>query len=106
MKKYTWGACFVLLCAAFSWSTKIEWQWKGAPIFTVDRLGSRLELGLRDDGVVMWREITNVTNSPAEQPWVATNLVSTNIWIYGVPMPQSLPKEWFYNDGLPKFFPN
>lgn len=28
--------------------------------------GNRIEFGLRNDGVVVWREITNMTNSPAE----------------------------------------
>lgn len=94
-----------MLCAAFG-ANQIRWQWQGQCVYAVAKDGSRFELGLRDDGVVVWREITNTTNSPAEQsPLVITNWSgSTNIWLYGAP--QSLPKEWFNDDLIPRFVPN
>lgn len=43
--------------------------------------GHRIDFGLRNDGVVVWREIMpSITNSPAEQVEVLTNLMMTNLW--------------------------
>jgi hypothetical protein len=44
----------------------IRWTWHEKPILRIINAGETLELGLRDDGVVVWREVTQTTNSPSE----------------------------------------
>ena len=69
--------------------TAVRWLWHDeVPILQFRHRGDLLQLGLRDDGVVVWREITNKTNSPAEAVdggvfWYrsSTNNVWTNIII-------------------------
>lgn len=96
-------ACGALLGAAFG-PQHIRWVFQDSPVFRRRNIqfNGYVEFGLRDDGVVVWREITTTTNtvvvttnSPAEvldqqqqgiyywtnsvPPW-ATNIVLTN-WI-------------------------
>lgn len=62
----------------------IRWEWRGQNIVEFHNPdGAHLQFGLRQDGVVVWREITNTTNSPAEIPIIymspgMTNIVITN----------------------------
>lgn len=58
----------VALCAvaAAVTGTRVEWAFHGQPILQHRADGETLELGLRDDGVVIWRRITSATNSPGE----------------------------------------
>ena len=67
----------------FTWGTTIRWSIKsGVTEQTIYRIrtaeGGVVEFGLRSDGVVVWREIVNSTNSPAEVDW--KNL--TNFLVY------------------------
>ena len=72
------------LTALSAWAA-IEWRVNNEPLFQLKRQdGLTVELGLREDGVVVWRKITNTTNSPAEQvffymSWPTNNITLTNI---------------------------
>lgn len=45
-------------------------EWRTPPVVSVEMGPAVVELGLRDDGVVVWRKITKATtNSPAERVW-------------------------------------
>lgn len=76
MKKLVPWLPLFALCLAFG-AERIQWMFHGTEILTIRRGETRLEFGLRDDGVVVWREITNITNSPSEKP---------KVWFQGVPM--------------------
>jgi hypothetical protein len=54
----------------------IEWRFHDKLVHSIAVNGETVEFGLRQDGVVVWRKITNTTNSPAEQ--VVFNYVATN----------------------------
>src|SRR5437868_6235711 len=71
MKKTTLTLLAVLLFCAGWGASQIRWTWHDKPIVQLTWGGTNtLQLGLRDDGVVVWREIANTTNSPAEAPGV------------------------------------
>lgn len=57
----------LLVLTGYAASSTIRWLWNGQPVQQIMRPGERLEFGLRDDGVVVWREINTTTNSPAEK---------------------------------------
>lgn len=75
----------VALCAVAAAipGARVEWTFHGQPILQRHVDGETLEIGLRDDGVVIWRRITSATNSPAEwwdKPatnfiWLVTNQI-------------------------------
>ena len=107
-----WGVLGVLVVIGMAvGGSGPQWRWHGQPILSLSRDGSTLELGLRDNGTVVWREVTQTTNSPSENtpPWwtnvfivpgytnnelrigpglMMTNTV-TNVII------QTKPKQWF-----------
>ena len=56
------AACYIANAAV----EFIRWQWMAEPVLRIERGGQWLEFGLRQDGVVVWREISSNTNSPAE----------------------------------------
>ena len=66
---------------------RIRWTWPSMMYYNAEaRSGSKVEFGLRSDGVVVWREILPaVTNSPAEKPmdtlWTNSSMVITNMVI-------------------------
>lgn len=78
-------AALALAAVAWSAATSTRWQWQGHTILALHEGCATLELGLRSDGVVIWREVTRATNSPAElveapaPVWISTNLWLTNI---------------------------
>lgn len=90
MKRLPWIllACCALLCGYAS-NEFIRWTLAGKPIVEITVNGEpKVQFGLRQDGVVVWREITHMTNSPAEKPyqfdtqqWFLTNATLTNIVI-------------------------
>lgn len=65
-------ACALVLGAALCLMAQsgagILWEWRNGRI--LERYdghgGTKLQFGLREDGVVVWREVTFTTNSPAE----------------------------------------
>ena len=69
----------------------IRWTWHGQSILTVQDGGATLELGLRDDGVVIGREISASTNSPAER--------SSGLFYFDVPQATPIPLPWRFEDG-------
>lgn len=78
---------FVLIgvCCGFTAGQTIEWLTKsGDPVIEIVSGAEKIHLGLRSDGVVVWRKITVVTNSPAEKVPVEEGLIlvpgGTNIW--------------------------
>lgn len=77
-------ACLSLAAAN---EERIRWTWPGGMYYNADVPGGpKVEFGLRNDGVVVWREIMPATtNSPAEK-WdgVYTNVPMTNIFFYDV----------------------
>lgn len=88
MKRLPWillaGCAF--LCG-FSGAEFIRWTWHDCNILSVidAATGSRLEIGLRNDGIVVWREVVNTTNSPSEahifygrEWWTTNELILTN----------------------------
>lgn len=63
-------ACVILLISLLASTPKesIRWRWHDIPVIgDPEHKGERLQFGLRSDGVVVWREILNSTNSPAEK---------------------------------------
>ena len=74
MKRYLILLPLALLCAAWG-ASKIRWTTSLGVPFTELRIVGHptIQFGLRDDGVVVWREVTNTTNSPAE---------NNDIWFY------------------------
>lgn len=81
MKRLSLGL-LILVCCAFI-GDSIRWEWRGKPIVELKGDGGTLQFGLRSDGVVVWREITASTNSPAETqlPW-GNLLIATNSLFY------------------------
>lgn len=84
MKRY---AIALLVAGAVCALAGIDWRIHDKPIIRVDFNGEpTIELGLRDDGVVVWRKITQTTNSPAERPqdrypyWEYWKF-GTNLWL-------------------------
>lgn len=66
-------ACLIVGVAV----AKAAIEWSQPPLIELVKPdGLKIQLGLRDDGVVVWRKITNTTNSPAEN--------KNNIWKYSV----------------------
>ena len=60
-----------VLATVLATAAAIEWTRNGAPLFERVSGPRTIQLGLRSDGVVVWREITrgeSTTNSPAEPP--------------------------------------
>lgn len=84
-------ACAGLLLATVIGATnqeRIRWPFStGKVTFSLgEEDGTKVEFGLRNDGVVVWREIKPaVTNSPAEREesglFIMTNWIGTNIWM-------------------------
>lgn len=77
---------------------RIRWKWHDNTVLLTmqDNEHGKVEFGLRNDGVVVWREIKPATtNSPAEEPELRfntnqfetwhwwTNVVTTNIILNG-----------------------
>lgn len=65
------AACAVTVAITVAQTVnRIRWHKDGEPILAVrdNVVHTTIEFGLRDDGVVVWREITrlNMMNSPAE----------------------------------------
>lgn len=67
----------------FTGAAVIEWLWHGDPIVEAVHhpSGDKVQFGLREDGVVVWRKITQTTNSPAERPPAWTNIIITNLYL-------------------------
>lgn len=68
-------ALAVLSMGAIRWHRESSTPW-----FEIKSPGGTnfVQFGLRDDGIVVWREINHGTNSPAEQPvfyWNITNVI-------------------------------
>lgn len=89
-------ACAGLILAVAVGATnqeRIRWTYENPPWYYSTERMQRVQFGLRNDGVVVWREIvpasSAVTNSPAEQAeaitneiryWTVTNMPVTN-WL-------------------------
>jgi len=83
-----WG-CIGLVGLGLAAGENISWTWKSKPIVELKCDGASLQFGLRSDGVVVWREISHTTNSPAEKApeiwfeWGGTNhIYLTNNLLY------------------------
>jgi len=81
IKDYLIGFLALGAICSIGADTSIDWRPNGWPVFThrtTSNPSRTIEFGLRSDGVVVWREITQAwprTNSPAELPLpVITNL--------------------------------
>lgn len=64
-----WLAVICLVTLALRSQTDvgpIQWEWRHGRILERYDAGTKLQFGLREDGVVVWREVTFETNSPAE----------------------------------------
>lgn len=68
------AACFLIAVLAIGAAASIDWGTTGTGYFEIHRgfpVTNVVEFGLRDDGVVVWRESHAqpgwVTNSPAER---------------------------------------
>ena len=87
MKRYLILLPLALLCAAWG-ASKIRWTTSLGVPFTELRIVGHptIQFGLRDDGVVVWREITNATNSPAEKNdygiWMYNGSTNNQILLY------------------------
>lgn len=89
MKRKTITLSLIAAACAIGWSIKpTTINWRHGTTWRV-KDGTTYETGLRSDGVVVWRSITEahsvVTNSPSEAPdawWYSTNgiIILTNNW--------------------------
>lgn len=74
----------------------IQWEWRHGRILERYDAGTKLQFGLREDGVVVWREVTFETNSPAEMMFRRNRMAPvrvpptgiTNISLLPPPLPQ------------------
>lgn len=99
----------VLLGAAFA-PSRIRWQFQTHDDLIWDdrNSGHILQLGLRDDGVVVWREITTATNvivtttnSPAERQEIPYGtLILTNMSITNLIYDDLIPRWYLSPTGI------
>lgn len=94
MKRLSWVVAALITALASFYLVQaanelIRWTLAGKPIVEITVNGEpKVQFGLRQDGVVVWREIMNTTNSPAEKPfqfdqqWFLTNGTFTNAIIF------------------------
>lgn len=90
-----WNWVGVMLLFGLTLGAGIRWSTPtNRPILRVSTADHTfIQLGFRDDGMVVWREITqafNTTNSPAEvpprvQPGWTTNMIITNMILPYIP---------------------
>lgn len=74
------GAIAMAFILGAATQERIRWHLDNYPVYQCSWTnGHRIDFGLRNDGVVVWREIMPATtNSPAEQAEAITNTVMTN----------------------------
>lgn len=91
MKKLIYSLLAVATLLTIYAASNIEWTFHGQPISSVTALGERLQFGLRDDGVVVWRKITSKTNSPAELHTITVDTLTVTNWGF---IPQGWQTNW------------
>lgn len=76
---FTLACLSILGLVNIAWShdqNPIRWTIGGKPLVEITLNGEpKVQFGLRNDGVVVWREITNSTNSPAESERIENNIL-------------------------------
>lgn len=75
MKPWLLLTALTAICFGAASKQHVDWAWQGRSIYSVLHDGKTLQLGLANDGCVVWRELKETevvthfghTNSPAEE---------------------------------------